>query len=526
MRESGEILKVEVVVVTDRDFDAIVTGAGIGGLVCGSLLARRGLNVAIVEKNLRPGGYVGGFIRAGYYFDAGVQAFSFYNILPEVLAELDLDQSIVFRDSTYRIVGPKFDVALTGIDYIGEQLQQAFPESAGQLKAFFDHVSILMKKLQELMQHPHPFVVNGTKRAAALAGLAGHLAFLAEMHGLSKVYARDFVRQYLGRTKAGTFLGEFGWYKGASAVIWLLMLYAFIHDYRYPAGGMQQLVDLLATRFQEAGGKLISGRAVTAVTVSSGVVTGVRAGAEQLTAGTVVYNGDLKRLGRELVAGQWLPDRWQATLRSAPVSETNVSVYVATDYKAEDLLGIMRCNHLIYSRGWKNPEPGDPAYFSKAQVEITCHGSDSFCGSASAGTGLVLQCAAPWRWQEDWAHYRGEEYQQLKAAVAEHIIHQAAEAIPGLENRLVFYETATPRTNEHYTLSHHGATGGFSWDWQKSITPKIFGHYRTPVKNLYLAGQWTFLPGGVPAAVLAGKRVADIITGQAGFRVKAKNTST
>jgi phytoene dehydrogenase-like protein len=39
-----------------REYDAIIVGAGLGGLVCGALLAKWGLKVAVLDKNSRPGG--------------------------------------------------------------------------------------------------------------------------------------------------------------------------------------------------------------------------------------------------------------------------------------------------------------------------------------------------------------------------------------------------------------------------------------------------------------------------------------
>lgn len=508
--------------MAERDFDVIIAGGGIGGLVCGSLLARRGLKTAIIEKNPRPGGYAGGFFRRGFYFDAGVQAFSFYNILPAVLDELGLTEQLNFQNSTYRITGPSFDVPLTGVEHICGQFQQAFPELAPQLRDLFGRVAVFVEGLRELMEHPHPFVVRGMERVAAIAGMAGHLQLVAEMAKLRKVYARDFVKQYLGAGGPGTFLGEFGWYKGVSAAGWLLMLYAFIHDYRYPAGGMRRFVDLLAAGFKAAGGVMVCGAEVTAITVKSGSATGVSCGPREYTAGTVVYNGDLKRLARELVDGQWLPEKWRERILKAPVSETNVSVYAATDFRAEEIAAVMQCSHLIYSPGRKNPDTRAPDYFSKVPVEITWRPAGTVTGEESqggpetvpaGGVGLILQCAAPYEWHNEWACYRGGEYKRLKTAAAAEIIRTAGRVIPGLEKRVIFSTAATPRTNERYTLNHHGATGGFTWDWRESPTGSIRGHFRTPVKNLYLVGQWTFLPGGVPAAVMSGKRVADIITG-------------
>ncbi|MBI4699502.1 MAG: NAD(P)/FAD-dependent oxidoreductase, partial [Nitrospirae bacterium] len=44
------------------EYDVIIIGAGIGGLTCGSYLAKAGMKVLIVEKNPKPGGYCVSFI--------------------------------------------------------------------------------------------------------------------------------------------------------------------------------------------------------------------------------------------------------------------------------------------------------------------------------------------------------------------------------------------------------------------------------------------------------------------------------
>lgn len=86
------------------DFDAIVIGSGIGGLVAGSLLARYGRQVLILESHSIPGGAAHGFSREGFCFDSGP---SFYcglshpqslNPLRQVLAVLGESLNTVPRE--------------------------------------------------------------------------------------------------------------------------------------------------------------------------------------------------------------------------------------------------------------------------------------------------------------------------------------------------------------------------------------------------------------------------------------------
>jgi prolycopene isomerase len=54
-----------------EEFDVIVIGSGLGGLVTASQLAAKGANVLVLERYLIPGGSAGYFERQGYRFDVG-----------------------------------------------------------------------------------------------------------------------------------------------------------------------------------------------------------------------------------------------------------------------------------------------------------------------------------------------------------------------------------------------------------------------------------------------------------------------
>ena len=62
----------------EQSYDAVIIGAGIGGLICANLLARERLRVLLVEQHYMVGGYCSTFRRKGFTFDAATH---FYPLL-------------------------------------------------------------------------------------------------------------------------------------------------------------------------------------------------------------------------------------------------------------------------------------------------------------------------------------------------------------------------------------------------------------------------------------------------------------
>lgn len=58
-------------VAQTEEYDAIVIGSGIGGLVTATQLAVRGARIILLEKYVVPGGSSSYFLRDGYTFDVG-----------------------------------------------------------------------------------------------------------------------------------------------------------------------------------------------------------------------------------------------------------------------------------------------------------------------------------------------------------------------------------------------------------------------------------------------------------------------
>ena len=72
-------------------YEVVVVGGGIGGLTTAALLAARGLNVCLLEREASPGGCVSSFEAFGHTFERGLGLYTLWNggeIHDRIFAEL------------------------------------------------------------------------------------------------------------------------------------------------------------------------------------------------------------------------------------------------------------------------------------------------------------------------------------------------------------------------------------------------------------------------------------------------------
>ena len=96
-----------------------------------------------------------------------------------------------------------------------------------------------------------------------------------------------------------------------------------------------------------------------------------------------------------------------------------------------------------------------------------------------------------------------KQYYSEKENIAEEIMKRIAKIYPETEGNFEVYDVCTPVTYERYCGAYKGAWMAFD------ISPKVKNMNHSGkisgIDNLYIAGQWVMMPGGLPSACLAGK---------------------
>ncbi len=479
-------------------YDAVVIGAGIGGLTAAALLARCGRSVLVIERHDRPGGYLHGFRRYGVQCEAGVHLVGgcaatgppYRRVLGMLVETLGLQDRVRFLpvDPVAWFVFPEENIALPqGLPALKARLEARFPSQRRGLTTFLELAAAL-----------------ADQACRAAAGQRGDFALLARWRQLSLA---EVMGSYLDDLRLRAVLAGLWPYLGLppqrlSFLYWALMFMGYVRDGSgYCQGSFQRLADALAAGIEDAGSELLYRTGVRQILLSGGRARGVMTEAGQdIEAPVVIANADLRHTMEHLLPADRVPGRYLQRLRRMQASLSAFVTYVGIDTSPPGVMAheVFHYSSLDHERAYAATCRGRPDWFS-----ITCPTHTDPTLSRDGGGLLMLTTLAP--------YHLGKPWRTLKRDFEEVLLAKVEDRLPGLRDRIRWLESGTPRTMMRYTLNYQGAAYGWA------ASPRQVGPGRpavkTPVPGLYLAGHWATPGGGVYGAALSGVMAAQAVLG-------------
>lgn len=459
--------------MTQKKYDVIIIGAGIGGLFCGCYLARSGSRVLILEAHAIPGGCVTSLRRKNAHFDMGAHLIGSCNrmgIFRKYLNDLGLSVDLVHLDPTDRFHFPDrtIDVA-QDMDVYSGTLQTSFPEEADAITRFFKTMTRVAttfdheETLDSFQNVSYQDFLDSFFHDGALKGI------LSAQH------------HYIGSIP-----------KKASALSMCLMLTSYLRDgCYYIKGGSQHLPDTLAKRFVELGGEIRFGAKVNKVIIADNAAAGVTTDdGVGYAADYVVSNADARKTLLDAVGASNLPAEYVKRVESLKVGGSFFLTFLIVDLKAGDLEKVSGWHHSSYDLN-----DSDTRSFYVFVPTL-------YDGSLNADGLHTIELAMPFPYD----YQDVTDWDQVKSSLEKELIARASGVIALLQDHIRYAFSATPRTIERFT----GNTAGALCGWEMSVDQ--VQRYRlepeTPIKNLFLAGHWTRPGCGVVSVATSGWKVA------------------
>jgi len=470
----------------EGEFDVAIVGAGIGGLACGALLAKRGYRVLVLEQHSQVGGYCSSFSRRGFTFNAGVEDISGLwegGPVNRLLRELGLEPQDYFVRNRVRYIFKGIEVEAGSLEEFIDRLSQRFPSEREGLLRFFDEAKLAYRECYREAQIygaplPSSLIVKvlGAEKLAAYP--AEHPHFYDWM---GKTYMEKLDEHIRDRGLKELLCGLTGYLgtsprKTPAARALTACLSYYIHGGYFPKGGAQRFAEALKSYIEGNGGHVFTKTRVDRILVEEGKAAGVRAGRRRFRSPIVVANANARTVMLELVGEEYLPSTYAEWMRGLRMGPSAFMVFLGLDM---DLSG--------YPTLIKDLDRG-------LDIVINSNADSSLAPEGQASVTLITLA----RYQ-DFPPRDTEEYKRRKREKTQELIRKAEGAIPGLTGRIVIMDAATPRTLERYTSMPEGAL--YSFDQSAGSERPYF---KTPVRGLYLVGSSTFPGGGIEAVVISG----------------------
>ena len=506
-----------------KKYDVVIIGGGIAGLSTGLYLQKMGKRSVILEHGQQVGGNMSGIWRKGFYFDCGDQSTENVGVLFPLLDELGLYDPDEWDRVRFRYRAPDCEVMFYEYDQMREDFKKGFPESRREIDKYFDYITPQCNLMREMMGsgEPFAFTLDGIDR------IRGNLKMFAQGRAMGKAGLEMMTKT--GDEKALELVGDkdprllflFGSSNGRNLSLMMTMTfwYAYTQDYWYPKAGLQQFMNKMADAYRERGGEIHFKSTVDKVFTAGQTVTSVEtAQGERFRADHFVNTGNPKRLINQMLDNKYKWDyKEREIISAAPVSVAISSAFLGVDMDDEELGKHMRGEH--HAMYWRTYEAAaldvyDPEIHNKGWSMLNATSLHYPHLAPKGQNSLVVQTWMPYHWQNGWGtgsedpFARGVGYRKLKKKVLDDIIRETEKIIPGLSEKIVYKELATPRTMARWTLNPDGAIMGWSYDSYECHMANKFVRFRTPFKNLFTAGHYAIWPGGVIFSALSGRIVA------------------
>ena len=481
----------------DMKYDVIIIGSGLGGLECAYILSKAGRSVLVLEQSAHAGGCMQSYKRHGLAFDTGfhyVGGLAEGQSLHGIFSHLGLMrlpwQRLDQHFDRITIEGQEF-VFAEGYEEFADTLASYFPT---ERKALHEYATLLRQAMEQAIT-PFAFAKESNYEFLAGTGAWQYLNTTFRDPMLINVLSGTSLKMELRKES----LPLFTFVHGNSS---------FIESSWRLKGDSSMIVDTLLNGIHAQGGKIICQAEVEELVEKDGCLVQARC-----TNGEV-YEGDL-----------FISDIHPAqTCALVKHSTTMKNTYRKRIDGLENTFGMFTVSIRL--------KPGMQKYFNWNRYIYRRPDVWDFYRKGGKVAGLLASCRVPedggeyadridlltpmlWdtckRWNGTRVGHRDQDYEALKARLADECLELAECSIPGLRNAVEEMVTSTPLTYSAYTHTPQGSAYGIRKDFNNPLTTIL--SVRTPIPNLLLTGQNLMLHG-VHGVTMTALQTCAAILGQ------------
>lgn len=515
-------------------YDAVVIGAGNGGLAAALTLAVNGVKPLLLEQHNIPGGFATSFVRGRFEFDASLHELS--DVGPDdkkggvrkfLDDEAGLDIDWVRIPEAYRVIlkGQGINVRVPfGEKEFVDTIANEIPGSRESVEKYMELCRDVYDVLGYLGKSggvPNPArVVSDFSNMMKNAGnpLSGAKETVEKFTNFLTNVSRtvdEATKPFGIPEKALKIMLPYWSYMGIPTsrlgfVIWAAMLISYLEKGAYvPRMRCQEMTMAMESRIRELGGSIEYNTKVEKILVEKGRVAGVQiAGGGKIATRQVVSNAS-----QSLVYGQMIhprretPDIAKRYINTRIHAPSAFVVYMGLD-ASPDELGLDDYGYFI-SDDMNTDELYDSlSVLGPTKMQATTCLNNAVTDCTPPGTTML--CITILHQPSAWKNVQQGDYFETKRKIAGALIQQLEEATGAdVRGHIEEIEIATPVTFARYTGAYGGIIYGYEPEpWDTAVSRSMAMKDEQFISGLEFAGGHSFMGHGYSPSLLSGRGAA------------------
>lgn len=483
----------------------VIVGGGPGGVASALLLASRGIQVDLFEKQDRLGGRTGCHEIGGYRFDIGPTFLMMKSLLDRIFTEAGLDSAdyldFVRLDPMYEV---RFDDevfrACDRPEETKREIERLFPGRSGAMDAFLKKEKARFRRLLPAFQRdfsqPLPSLLPDLLPALP------HLSLGSTVFDNLKRYFSDEKLALLFSFQS-KYLGMSAWEcPGAFA---MLSYMEHEHGIHHTIGGLSEIPAAFARAAQGCGARIHTGAAVRQLLLDGRRVAGVELeNGEKVFADSVILNADFAHAMTRLVPEGALRKYTREKLGRMKFSCSTFMMHLGVD-----TLYDLPHHSIVFARDYRR-NVDEIFRFNRGSEDISFYVrnasvTDPTLAPAGKSSLYILVPTPNLDGEIDWDEVHGRYRELVFKAFADRL------GIDDLEGRIEVEKIYTPKTWSEDLDVFKGATFNLSHCLSQMAWLRPRNRFEE-FSNCYLVGGGTHPGSGLPTIFESARIASNLIS--------------
>ena len=497
-------------------YDAIVIGAGNGGLVAACTLHQTGKSVLLVESQNSPGGCSNALIKGRFEFDSSLQQVCDYgNIidsgnLRELFARLGIIDKLEFVDAkeAFRVINVddlNEDYILPfGIDDFINKIETYVPGNLDVMNDFFE----LCHECRDAMDYINS--IEGNLDISVLK--SKYPSFMS----VAPYSLKDVLNKLNISKKVQDIISSCWFYLGASAsdisfVHYAIMFYNYITlKAQVPVLGSYDITLTLEDQFRKMGGEIRYSTSAMEILVENNEVTGVKLSDDEVYGCKhIICNMSPHNVYGKLINYEKVPKQANKLCNQRVFGGRGFNIYLGLN-KSKEELGITNYNYFLYHSLDSDEAIKKMMDLDNDSCVVTCVNNAL---DKCSFKGTTILCFKAMYFSDCFDKEVSEvNYYNLKEQLALKYIENFERTLGiELKDSIEEIEILSPVDFAYLTNSPQGVVSGYYASKNDNLIPRMLGLYNEDyINGLRFCGAFSYRLSTMSASYLSGEMAANM----------------